>query len=109
MEIDILRKLAEELRNVIEELESDALELGIPKGVINSCGDSLVCLIGLIKYKYLKNNLDRFNDEVEKVKEEIFKEEQEIVRNLLSFKLDKTVAEIQVILDSLDENGITGR
>jgi DNA mismatch repair ATPase MutS len=102
MEIEELTALAGKLENISKELKSNARELGISEKAINSCGDSLICLIGLIKYKYLKNNLDKVNKEVENAREEILKIEQEVVKKLFIDKLNKTDEEIQDIFESLD-------
>lgn len=103
-----LTALAGKLENISQELRLNAQGLGISDEVISSCGDSLICLIGLIKYKYLKNNLDKFNDEIESVREKILNEEKEVIKKLFIDKLNKTDEEIQDIFEllDLDENGI---
>lgn len=104
MGIEELTDLSVKLESISEGLKSEAVDLGISENVIKSCGDSLICLIGLIKYKYLKNNLDKFNDEVKNVREEILKEEQEVLKKLLINKLNKTDEEIQGIFELLDSD-----
>ena len=89
----------------IEELKSEASDLGISENAIKSCGDSLICLIGLIKYKYLKDNLDKFNYEVEFIKEEILKEEQKILEKLFLKELNKNV-DFELLDFDNSENGI---
>ena len=60
MGIEELTDLAVKLESISEGLKSEASILGIPENAIKSCGDSLICLIGLIKYKYSKDNLDKY-------------------------------------------------
>ena len=102
MWIEELTALAGKLENISQELRLNAQGLGISDEVISSCGDSLICLIGLIKYKYLKNNLDKFNDEIESVREKILNEEKEVIKKLFFEKLHK---DVDFELLDLDNNG----